>query len=53
MVSTEKPMKKELVPSKRVESLEFDDGLEIDQEEMRDLDEGNRATSIPNDKKAL
>jgi hypothetical protein len=36
--------------TKNVEDLEFDDGLELDQEEMRDLDEGYRATTVPNDK---
>ena len=32
------------------DDFEFDDGLEIGQEEMRDLDEGYRAITVPNDK---
>lgn len=29
--------------------MEFDDDIEIGNEEMRDLDEGYRATNIPSD----
>ena len=49
LISTDKPPKKELRICKREDEFEFDDALEIGQEEMRDLDEGNRVITMPND----